>query len=289
MATVPEWVRVRAPTPDESAGIRRIRSVVARHRLHTVCQEAVCPNAAECWAAGTATFMILGDVCTRACRFCAVATGDPGGRVDAQEPERLAAAVAELGLRYVVLTSVDRDDLEDGGASVYAASVAGIKAVTAARVELLLPDFRADPGAIDAILASEADVLAHNLETVASLTPRLRDRRASYDQSLRVLETFHAGAGGRRIKSGVMVGLGETDEELVGAFRDLRAVGVDTLTIGQYLRPTSAAAPVRRYVAPEAFEALATVARELGFRAVVSGPLVRSSYHAAEAFEEGCA
>ena len=290
MKRVPDWVRVHAPTPAESSGIRTIRGVLARRRLRTVCQAAICPNAAECWRARTATFMVLGEVCTRACRFCAVPTGDPKGIVDAEEPARLADAIVELGLRYVILTSVDRDDLDDEGASVYAESVERIKrASPSTRVELLLPDFSGSKRALAAILDTRADVLAHNLETVASLTPRLRDRRASYEQSLDVLEQLHKSADGRRIKSGLIVGLGESRCDLLSAFRDLHAAGVDTLTIGQYLRPTSQAVPVARYLSPDEFVDLGRAARECGLQVVVSGPLVRSSYRAAEAFEQGCA
>ncbi|MFC2077391.1 lipoyl synthase [Candidatus Bipolaricaulota bacterium] len=289
MTTRPEWTTVRAPTATQSVGIRVVREVLARHRLRTVCQAAVCPNAAECWGAKTATFMILGDLCTRACRFCAVPTGTPRGEVDVGEPMRVADAVVELGLRYVVLTSVDRDDLDDGGAAVYAESVERIKrASPRTRVELLLPDFAGNPRALGAVLASPADVLGHNVETVCSRTPEVRDRRASYEQSLAVLGFLRAGASGRPVKSGLMAGLGETKGEIVQTFSDLREAGVDVLTIGQYLRPTAEAVPVSRFVPPEEFDELGREARRHGFRAVVAGPLVRSSYRAAEAFEETC-
>lgn len=287
---MPEWIRVRGPTPAQAAGMCAVRAILSKHGLRTVCEKAICPNATECWGARTATFMILGNVCTRACRFCAVETGDPGGVLDLGEPARLAAAVAELGLEYVVLTSVDRDDLDDGGASTYAESVRRIKAaVPDAHVELLLPDFSGDSRALDEILASPADVLAHNVETVPSLTPILRDRRAGYEQSITVLARLRTGGEGRPVKSGLMVGLGETREELAAAFRDLRGAGVDILTVGQYLRPTQGAVPVARFVPPEEFDEIGDEARRIGFRSVVAGPLVRSSYHAAEAFEEGCA
>ena len=291
MAIRPDWIKVRAPTPTQAAGIREVRAVLSRHGLRTVCQGALCPNAAECWGARTATFMILGNVCTRTCRFCGVPTGDPGGRVDESEPSRLAAAIAELDLRYVVLTSVDRDDLEDGGVELFAESVERIKrARPGIRVEILIPDFCGDPRALNRILSSGADVFGHNLETVRSLSAELRDRRASYEQSLTVLGYLRAGArrGAARVKSGLMVGLGETRSDIQSAFVDLREAGVDTLTIGQYLRPSVQATPIVRFVPPEEFDELASEARDRGFRSVIAGPLVRSSYHALEAYEEGC-
>jgi lipoic acid synthetase len=285
----PEWIRVRAPRPSEADGIREMRDLLQRHRLTTVCQGAVCPNAVECWGARTATFMLLGDLCTRACRFCSVTTGDPGGVVDRDEPERLAAAVAELGLRYVVLTSVDRDDLADGGSELFAASVDRLKAkVDGIRVEVLLPDFRSDRSALDRLLATGANVFAHNVETVRRLTPRWRDRRAGYEQSLSVLAVLSERAEKRKVKSGLMVGMGETRREILGALTDLRGVGVDIVTIGQYLRPNQRAAPVERYVPPAEFDGIAAEAEGMGFGAVIAGPLVRSSYHAPKAYTESC-
>jgi lipoic acid synthetase len=291
MAIRPDWLRVRAPTPAQAAGIRAVRAVLSRHGLHTVCQEALCPNAVECWGARTATFMILGNVCTRTCRFCGVPTGDPGGRVDEGESSRLADAIVELGLKHVVLTSVDRDDLEDGGAELFAKSVELVKqAKPDVRVEALIPDFSGDPRALNRVLSSGADVFGHNLETVRSLSAELRDRRASYEQSLTILGYLRASEKRRdaRVKSGLMVGLGETRDDIQSTFADLREVGVDTLTIGQYLRPSAQATPVVRFVPPEEFDELASEARDHGFRSVVAGPLVRSSYHASEAYEEGC-
>jgi len=291
MSRRPDWIKARAPTPAQADAMRGMRDILKRHGLHTVCQGALCPNAVECWGAGTATFMLLGDVCTRACRFCGVATGDPGGRVDADEPRRVAEAIGELALDYVVLTSVDRDDLDDGGSELFAETVDRIKqARPEAIVEVLIPDFSGDPRALNRILRSGADVLGHNVETVRSLTPRMRDRRASYDQSLAVLSYLRAGgsSSGQRIKSGLMVGLGELRREISEALEDLRAAGVDTLTVGQYLRPTSAAVPEARFVPPGEFEEIEAEARALKFRAVVAGPLVRSSYHARELFETPC-
>lgn len=286
----PEWIRVRVPSPAEAEGIREMRALLARHRLTTVCQGALCPNAVECWAARTATFMLLGDVCTRACRFCGVPTGDPGGAVDEDEPRRLAAAVGELGLRYVVLTSVDRDDLPDGGAGGFAAAVDRLKAeVPGARVEVLIPDFRGDRTALDRLLETGVDVVGHNVETVRRLTPALRDRRAGYEQSLAVLARVRERAGLRKVKTGLMVGLGETRGEIAQTLADLREVEVDIVTVGQYLRPTAAAVPVERYVAPSEFDDIAAEAEALGFSAVVAGPLVRSSYRAHRAFAESCA
>jgi len=226
----PEWIRVRAPNSEEADGIRAMRELLRRHRLTTVCQGAVCPNAVECWGARTATFMLLGDVCTRACRFCGVTTGDPTGAVDQDEPRRLAEAVAELGLRYVVLTSVDRDDLPDGGAGLFAAAVERVKEKSPGiRVEVLVPDFRGDPRALDRLAVSGADVFGHNVETVRRLTPMLRDGRAGYDQSLAVLADFAERSAGV-VKSGLMVGLGETRSEIRETLADLRGAGVGIVT-----------------------------------------------------------
>jgi lipoic acid synthetase len=290
MGRHPEWIRVRAPTPAEAEGIRAMRDLLERHRLTTVCQGAICPNAVECWGARTATFMLLGDVCTRACGFCGVPTGDPGGAVDLDEPGRLAAAVAELGLRYVVLTSVDRDDLPDGGSALFAAAVDRLKAtIPGIRVEVLVPDFRGDRRALGRLLATDADVFGHNVETVRRLTERLRDRRAGYEQSLGVLADLSGRAAGRPVKSGLMVGLGETRAEIREALGDLRGAGVDVVTVGQYLRPSRRAVPVERYAPPSEFAEIEKEAEAVGFAAVVSGPLVRSSYHALQIYEASCA
>ena len=290
MSRHPEWIRVRAPNRSEVNGIREMRDLLQRHRLTTVCQGAICPNAVECWGARTATFMLLGDRCTRACRFCGVMTGNPGGIVDHGEPERLAAAVAELGLRYVVLTSVDRDDLPDGGSGLFAASVDRLKAkIDGIRAEVLIPDFQGDRSALDRLLATGADVFGHNVETVRRLTPGWRDRRAGYGQSLTVLAVLSERAENRKIKSGLMLGLGETRREILETLSDLRDVGVDIVTIGQYLRPNQRAAPVERHLLPREFDGIAAEAEAMGFGAVVAGPLVRSSYHALRAYAESCA
>ncbi|MBE3599756.1 MAG: lipoyl synthase [Limnochordaceae bacterium] len=280
----PEWLKVPLPVGPVYA---RVSGLVRELGLHTVCQEARCPNVAECWGHGTATFMILGWVCTRACKFCAVATGNPRGAVDAGEPQRVATAVRELDLEYVVLTSVDRDDLPDGGAAHFARTVRAIKeAAPSTRVEALTPDFRGDRAAVALVVDSGLDVFAHNLETVRRLTPRVRDPRATYDQSLEVL------AFGKRhrpevlTKSSLMLGLGETDGEIREAMRDLRAAGVDILTLGQYLRPSKSHLPVERYVTPAEFLRYRDWGYEEGFVEVFSGPLVRSSYRADRVFEE---
>ncbi|HEY8485995.1 MAG TPA: lipoyl synthase [Limnochordales bacterium] len=280
----PDWLRVTLPFGPTYA---HVLDVVSRLRLHTVCQEALCPNVGECWGHGTATFMILGWVCTRACRFCAVATGNPRGAVDPDEPERVAQAVEELGLQYVVLTSVDRDDLPDGGAQHFARTVRAIKARTPhVRVEALTPDFQGDLRAVEVVVDSGLDVFAHNLETVRRLTPRVRDPRAGYDQSLAVLAHAKAHRPDVLTKSSLMLGLGETEQELREAMEDLRRVGVDILTLGQYLRPTRHHLPVERYVTPAEFERYRQWALEAGFVEAFSGPLVRSSYRAERVFQQ---
>ena len=287
----PEWLRVKAPTPEQAEGIRLVRQVLKEHRLHTVCQGAVCPNAVACWGAKTATFMILGETCTRACRFCGVPTANPAGQIDQSEPDRIAAAAQELGLRYVVITSVDRDDLPDGGAGIYVRTVAALRAtVPEARIELLVPDFGGDPRALSRVLSSRVNVIGHNMETVESLSALLRDRRASYEQSLAVLEYLRRGSRSGRtwVKTGLMLGLGETRTELQRTFEELAAIGVDALTLGQYLRPTPSSAEVKRFVSPDEFESLAGEARDAGIEHVVAGPLVRSSYMAVELFEGAC-
>jgi len=287
MNDLPSWLKVKAPSPQAVEGIRIVRDILARHRLTTVCQGARCPNVVECWGAHTATFMLLGKVCTRACRFCAVPTGDPGGVVDQDGPTRLAAAVAELSLSYVVLTSVDRDDLKDGGASLFAKAIEKIKERSpAVKVEALVPDFSGKEEALAAVAAAGADVIGHNLETVRRLTPHLRDRRAGYDLSLKVLNRFRVLAPRTITKSSLILGMGEQHEEILTALRDLHDVGVKAITLGQYLQPIKGAAPVARYLPPEEFDELGENARELGFRSVIAGPLVRSSYHAAKLFTE---
>ncbi len=285
MTRPPSWIKIRVPTPAQSKGLSQVRDVLRRFELETVCQGAQCPNAAECWSAGTATFMVLGSTCTRHCRFCDVPTGDPEGRMDVDEPARLAAAIRELALDYVVLTSVDRDDLPDGGADAIGQVIEAIARETSATsIEVLLPDFGGSEASLDRILRTPASVLGHNVETVRRLSPQLRDVRAGYDRSLGVLQYLSGRAGERPIKSGLMLGLGETTDEIGRTLQDLRAAGVSVITLGQYLAPSATAIPVVRYLEPSEFDALADRARSLGFRSVVAGPLVRSSYHAATAY-----
>jgi lipoyl synthase len=280
---LPEWIRIRPPA---GPVYPEVRTLLATHRLGTVCQEARCPNLPECWSAGTATLMLLGTDCSRRCAFCAVNTHWSHGEVDRTEPGRVAAAVEQWGLRYVVLTQVCRDDLEDGGASVLADTVRAIRTrCPATLVELLIGDLAGREDSLRIVLAAEPDVLAHNLETVRRLSSAVRDHRAGYDQSLAVLRHAKRLAPGPLVtKSSVMLGLGETDEELAGAFDDLRSAGVDLLTLGQYLRPSAAHAPVQRYPTPEDFATLRAVALAKGFSGVESGPLVRSSYRAEELY-----
>ena len=281
----PDWIKVRVPSAGDAAEMRAVRKVLAEYRLTTVCQGAICPNAVECWSARTATFMLLGEVCTRACRFCAVPTGNPGGALDRDEPRRLADAVRDLGLRYVVLTSVDRDDLPDGGASVFAEAIRRIKEEDEAiLVEALVPDFGGNDDALATIARAGADVIGHNIETVRRITPLVRDPRASYDRSLSVLSRVKELSPDTITKSSLMLGLGEERDEVLEALRDLRGVGVDIVTLGQYLRPTDAAYPVARYVPPEEFDELREEALVIGFGYAVAGPFVRSSYRAAEAY-----
>ncbi|MGB9757585.1 MAG: lipoyl synthase [Candidatus Bipolaricaulaceae bacterium] len=280
----PAWLRVEIG-PNQ-ARFAQVRKVLEEQGLSTVCESARCPNLPTCWGKGTATFMILGEICTRACRFCAVTHGNPLPP-DPKEPGKLAQAVRELSLRYVVLTSVDRDDLPDGGASHFAACVRAIKgAVPEARVEALIPDFSGDLAALRAVVEAGPDVVGHNLETVRRLTTLVRDRRAGYDLSLRVLRTIKELSPGILTKSSLLLGLGEEEGEVEEAFWDLRRAGVDILVLGQYLRPTPRQMPVARYAPPAEFAAWERRAREMGFRAVVAGPLVRTSFRAAEVFEE---
>jgi lipoic acid synthetase len=263
-----------------------VRVLLRETALHTVCEEARCPNLGECFTRGTATFLLLGDRCTRRCAYCAVSTSRPLPP-DREEPERVAEAARRLGLRYVVLTSVDRDDLADGGAAHFAATVRAVRrALPRAGIEVLTPDFKGDEGAVRAVLETEPDVFNHNIETVPRLFPRLRPQ-GRYRVSLDVLSAAKAIRPGQAAKSGLMVGLGETDEEVVAVLADLRAAGVDIVTIGQYLRPTRAHEPIHRFVTPAAFRALEERARAIGFPTVYSGVFVRSSFNAEEVFRGG--
>lgn len=278
----PDWLRVTLAHGDE---YERIRGKVNTLQLNTVCKEAACPNTAECWGAGTATIMILGDTCTRGCRFCNVKTGNPRGEIDWLEPVRVADAVRDLGWRYLVLTAVDRDDLADGGALIFANTVREIHArAPGSRVEILSGDYRGDLTALDIVLDAKPDVFAHNLETVRRLTPRVRDKRAAYEQSLKILEHAKRRAPERFTKTSLMLGLGETEAELEQTMDDARAVGVDIFTMGQYLQPTKKHLPVETFLEPQSFERLGAIARSKGFHQVVASPLSRSSYHAERAF-----
>jgi lipoic acid synthetase len=281
-APKPAWLKVRAPG-GETYG--HLKETFRALDLHTVCEEARCPNVGECWTEGTATIMLLGDVCTRGCRFCAVTTGDPRGAVDVREPEHVARAIAKLGLQYIVLTMVDRDDLLDGGASHVARTVTRLRELRPdLLLETLLGDFGGHMDYVDTTADAKPDVWAHNIEVVRRLQRTIRDVRCSYERSLGVLKRVKDRDPSRITKSSVMVGIGETDDEVIETLADLRAAGVDLVTIGQYLRPTPKHAAVDRYVEPATFERFSQEATKLGFAFAASGPLVRSSYKAAEVF-----
>ena len=278
---LPPWLRARAPT---GSGFQAVRALVREHRLATVCEEAHCPNIGECWNAGTATLMLMGAVCTRACRFCSVDTGNPHGWLDAEEPENAARTVELMKLRYVVLTSVDRDDLPDGGAAHYAACVRAIKRRNpATAVEALTPDFRGVPADVETVVDSGIEVFAQNIETVRRLTHPVRDPRAGYQQTLAVLAHAKRHRPAVLTKSSLMLGLGETESEIDATLLDLRAAAVDLLTLGQYLRPTLNHLSVERFVTPAQFDRYRERALALGFLECVAGPLVRSSYRAEQA------
>ena len=280
----PPWLKARIPSGAKYAKVRR---TVREHRLATVCEESMCPNIGECWSAGTATLMLMGSVCTRACRFCAVDTGNPQGWLDPDEPDHAAVSVELMGLKYVVITSVDRDDLDDGGAGHYAACVAAIKRrCPETAVEALTPDFAGSRASVEAVVDSGVDVFAQNIETVRRLTHPVRDPRAGYAQTLGVLAHAKAYRPEVLTKSSVMLGLGETDAEIRETLDDLRDHGVDIVTFGQYLRPTMNHLPVERYVPPEDFAMYRRWGLERGFLEVVAGPLVRSSYRAERVFQK---
>ena len=269
----PDWLRVKLPYGEN---YKKVREIIDTHKLHTVCESARCPNMGECWGAGTATFMILGNVCTRSCAFCAVATGRPT-ELDTEEPQRVAEAVALMGIQHAVITSVNRDELADGGASIWAATVREIRARTPhVTMETLIPDFKAKWDALQLVLDAAPDVVSHNMETVERLYRRVRPQ-AKYSRSLE--QIARTKAAGLRTKSGVMLGLGETPDEVYQIMRDLKAHGCDVLTLGQYLQPTKLHLPVEAFITPEQFTHYETVGLELGFDYVESGPLVRSSYH----------
>ncbi len=280
----PEWLKVRPPSGENYLRIKGLRQELG---LSTVCEEARCPNIGECWGAGTATFMVMGDTCTRACRFCNVKTGNPRGWLDADEPNKVGHAVATMRLGYVVLTMVDRDDLPDGGAAHVIRCVDGIKAASPTTlVEALLGDFRARERDLEPLAKSSIDVLAHNLETVERITKKVRDGKSSYRQSLAALELLKRHGPPRLVKSSIMLGLGETEDEVRQTLKDLRHVGVDVVTLGQYLQPTPDHLPVADFIPPARFDAWRDEALGLGFLFCASGPLVRSSYKAGELFVE---
>jgi lipoic acid synthetase len=282
-ARKPPWLKARAPT---GSGYTSVRALVREHRLATVCEEAKCPNIGECWNAGTATLMLMGAVCTRACRFCSVDTGNPHGWLDREEPQNAARTVELLKLGYVVLTSVDRDDLSDGGAAHYAACVRAIKARNpGTAVEALTPDFQGVLRDVETVVDSGIEVFAQNIETVQRLTHPVRDPRAGYQQTLAVLAHAKRHRPEVLTKSSLMLGLGESDQEIEATLADLRAARVDIVTLGQYLRPTLNHLPVQRFVTPEEFDRYRERALALGFLECVSGPLVRSSYRAERALE----
>ena len=274
----PDWLRLNHSfTPK----FKEVKSIVKENHLNTVCEEAMCPNINECWSHGTATFMLLGDVCTRACKFCAVDTGNPRGRLDKKEPYKVAQSIKKMSLKYAVLTSVNRDDLADGGAKHYSNTIKAIKeACPKVMVEALTPDFEGKNKSISILLSSSLDVFAQNVETVERLTARVRDPRAGYQQTLNVLEKAKKLSPEVLTKTSLMLGLGETTKEIQSTMVDAYSVGVEILTLGQYLRPTLNHLPVERYIPPEEFLHYKNMAKEIGFKEVASGPMVRSSYRA---------
>ncbi len=274
----PKWLRIKS---QNSSKFRELKEIVSHKKLHTVCEEAMCPNIQECWSHGTATFMLLGSVCTRACKFCAVDTGNPKGQIDAKEPEKVANSIAQMNLKYAVLTSVNRDDLEDGGAMHFAQTVVSIKKeAPGVIIEALVPDFLGKRESIETLLDSNVEVFAQNLETVNRLTHQVRDHRAGYEQTLEVLAYAKKYSPKTISKTSLMLGLGESEDELLESFNDIRSVGVDVLTLGQYMRPTINHLPVERWYSPEEFQYMKKLALDIGFKEVASGPLVRSSYRA---------
>jgi lipoic acid synthetase len=271
----PKWLRVKLPTGEN---YKQVRGLVDKYKLHTICESGHCPNMGECWGAGTATFMILGNICTRSCGFCNVATGRPLN-VDWEEPEKVARSVKLMKIKHAVLTSVDRDDLADGGSIIWAETVRAIRRISPeTTMETLIPDFKGELHNVDRIIEANPEIVSHNMETVRRLTRKVRIQ-AQFDRSLMVLKYLKE-QGIRRTKSGIMLGLGETKEEVIEAMRELREADVDIITLGQYLQPTKRHLPVVEFVTPEVFKELEEIGLEMGFKFVESGPLVRSSYHA---------
>ena len=271
----PKWLRVKLPTGEN---YKNVRGLVDKYKLHTICESGHCPNMGECWGAGTATFMILGNICTRSCGFCNVATGRPE-TVDWEEPEKVARSVKLMKVKHAVLTSVDRDDLADGGSIIWAETVKAIRRISPqTTMETLIPDFKGELHNVDRIIEANPEIVSHNMETVRRLTRKVRIQ-AQFDRSLMVLK-YLKDNGIHRTKSGIMLGLGETKKEVIDAMKDLREADVDILTLGQYLQPTPKHLPVVEFITPEVFEELKEIGLDMGFRYVESGPLVRSSYHA---------
>jgi len=283
MSSRPDWLKVRIPSGENYFEVRRI---LRSHKLNTICEDALCPNIAECWGKHrTATFMILGDICTRACAFCAVTSGRPT-EYDLMEPARVAAAIADLRLKHAVITSVDRDDLKDGGAMIFAETVRQIRKLDSnVKIELLTPDFQGSLGSVKTIIAAGPDIFSHNIETVRRLYPYIRFK-SDYTTSFGLLKAAKGMAAHVFIKTGIMVGLGETKEEIIELMQHAVEAGVDILTIGQYLRPSVKHAEIKKYYHPDEFAELRDIGRNLGIRWVFSGPLVRSSYHAEDVFEQ---
>lgn len=280
MLRKPEWLKVKLPGAGE---FPEVKSILRHYNLHTVCEEARCPNLGECWGSGTATIMILGEICTRSCKFCATKTGNPHGIIEEDEPMRVARAVQEMELDYVVLTSVTRDDLPDGGARHFAETISIIKKMAPdALIEVLIPDYTGVN--LKLVVEAHPDVIGHNIETVKRLTKTIRDRRFSYEKSLRTLKEVKEFDSTIYTKSSIMLGLGERKGEVIETMQDLRKIDVDFFTLGQYLRPTPKHYPVARFIPPNEFEEYERIGIELGFKYVASGPLVRSSYKAAEYF-----
>ncbi len=281
----PDWLKVKAPAGEN---YQRIKNMLGDLKLATVCQEARCPNMAECWGGGTATIMLMGDVCTRGCKFCHVKTGSPKGQLDPLEPEKVAHSIAQMQLEYIVITSVDRDDLPDQGSFHFARTIRTIKKLDQhVLIEILTPDFRGVVECIETIVDAKPDVFAHNVETVERLQKKVRDPRANYQQSLFVLDAVKKINPIMHTKTSLMLGLGETDDEILQTLKDLRAIDCDVITFGQYLQPTQRHLKVEEFVKPEKFQHWQKVSEDLGFLYVASGPLVRSSYRAGEFFMKG--
>ncbi|MHA2173718.1 MAG: lipoyl synthase [Candidatus Hodarchaeales archaeon] len=280
----PEWIRAKIPTEKK---FKELNSLLAANKLHTVCKEAFCPNRAECWQSGTATFLLMGEYCTRSCKFCDVTTKNPHKKLDGKEPRNLAQVIRELNLNYVVLTSVTRDDLQDGGAEHLAKCIKEIRLLnTSTTIEILIPDFKGNVGSLRSIVNSDPQVIGHNIETTESLTPRVRDHRASYLQSIEVLRIIKKLNSKIITKSSLLLGMGETDEDILKTLEDLKNVQVDIMTLGQYLQPSRKSIPVHTYITPQKFKFWRERALQIGFRSVVSGPMVRSSYKAGEIYSE---